>query len=208
MRLISGRAWLVSRGSEASLLLSARQHWLAGKPDHRDIGLRAELHRRLTPRLSAALRASWHERRYEERDYLDGPVTDVSLSGAHALGPTVRLDTAVGWGRERPETKRYRHSRYWLRAGMTFSLPWGFTVAASGTLRWTDYDDDWGSIFSPHGVARNDLTRSLRLDAYNRGFDVAGFSPQVSLVQEQRTSNAQLHDYEKVFGELRFVRLF
>ena len=203
-----GPRWLVGRGSEASLLLSARQHWLAGEPDHRDIGLRAELHRRLTPRLSAALRASWHERRYDELNHLDGPVTEVSLSGRHALGPTVRLDTAAGWGRERPKTKRYRHTRYWLRAGMTFALPWGFTVAGSGTLRWTDYDDDWGSIFSPHGVARNDLTRSLRLDAHNRGFDVAGFSPQVSLVQEQRTSNAQLHGYEKVFGELRFVRLF
>ena len=204
-----GPRWLLGRGGEASLLASVRQHWLAGEPDHRDIGLRAELHRRLTPRMSATLRASWHERRYDARDHLDGPVTDVSLSGTHALGPTVRFDTAAGWGREKPKTKRYTGTAgTGPRAGVTLALPWGFTVGGSGTLRWTDYDDDWGSIFSPHGVARNDLTRSLRLNAYNRGFDVAGFSPQVSLVQEQRTSNAQLHGYETVFDDLRFVRLF
>ena len=98
-----GPRWLLGRGGEASLLASVRQHWLAGEPDHRDIGLRAELHRRLTPRMSATLRASWHERRYDERDHLDGPVTDVSLSGTHALGPTVRFDTAAGWA---PRSRR------------------------------------------------------------------------------------------------------
>ena len=51
------------------------------------------------------------------------------------------------------------------------------------------------------------LTRSIRLNAYNRAFTVEGFSPQVSVVQEQRTSNAQLHGYERISGELRFVRL-
>ena len=34
------------------------------------------------------------------------------------------------------------------------------------------------------------------------------FSPQLSVVKEERTSNAQLHDYERLSGELRFVRLF
>ena len=46
------------------------------------------------------------------------------------------------------------------------------------------------------------------MNAFNRGFTIGGFSPQVSLVHETRTSNAQLHDYERTFGELRFVRLF
>ena len=44
--------------------------------------------------------------------------------------------------------------------------------------------------------------------AHNRALTVQGFSPQVSVTQESRTTNAQLHDYERVFGELRFVRLF
>ena len=69
------------------------------------------------------------------------------------------------------------------------------------------------SRFSPGGSrkdsgSRRDLTRSLRFNACNRGFMVGGFSPQVPVVREDRTSNTQLHDYERTAGELRFVRLF
>ena len=42
----------------------------------------------------------------------------------------------------------------------------------------------------------------------NRAFTVAGFSLRVSVVREQRDSNAEPDDYERVFGELSFVRLF
>ncbi len=35
-----------------------------------------------------------------------------------------------------------------------------------------------------------------------------GFSPRVSLVQENRKSNAQLHGYERTSGKLQFARLF
>ena len=54
----------------------------------------------------------------------------------------------------------------------------------------------------------HDRTRSLRLDVHNRAFTVGGFSPRVPVAREQRDSNAQLHDHERVFGELSFVRLF
>ena len=202
-----GPRLLIGRFAEGSLLASARQSWLANEPDFRDLGLRVEVQRRLTRRMAATLRASWHERRYEERTHLDGPVTDVSLSASHAFGPTLRANLGVGWGRERTETERWRHDRRWLQAGITAALPWGFTVGASGTLRWTDYEGNWFP-FTTDGSPRNDLTRSFRVNVFNRGFTVGGFSPQVSLVREDRTSNAQLHDYERSFAELRFVRLF
>ena len=202
-----GPRWLIGRLSEASLLASARQSWLANEPDYRDVGLRAEYRQRLTRRMLATLRASWHERRYDKRNHLDGPVTDVSLSASHVFGPTLRGNLGAGWGRERPETERFRHERRWLRAGLTAVLPWGFTVGANGTLRWADYEGNWFP-FVTGGTPRNDLTRSIRVNVHNRAFTVAGFSPQASLVQEERTSNAQVHDYERVSGELRFVRLF
>ena len=58
------------------------------------------------------------------------------------------------------------------------------------------------------GGKRRDLTRTIRFNVHNRAFTVAGFSPQVSIIQEQRTTNGQLHGYERISGELRFVRLF
>ena len=81
------------------------------------------------------------------------------------------------------------------------------TVGASVALRWADYEGNW-SFFTQSPEPRKDITRSFRLNAFNRGFTVQGFSPQVSVVREDRKSNAQLHDYERTSGELRFVRLF
>ena len=202
-----GPRWLIGRVTEASLLAVARQHWISDEADHRDLGLRVEARRRLTARMTANAQVSRLERRYEERDHLDGPLTSVSIGAGHALSPTLRADMGLGWGLERPETRRYRNESRWMRLGVTAALPWGFTVGASGTLRWADYEGNWFP-FTEDGSPRRDLTRSLRFNAYNRGFTIQGFSPQVSLVREDRTSNAQLHDYERTSGELRFVRLF
>ena len=202
-----GPRWLIGRGSEASLLASVRQHWIADEADHRDIGARTELRHRLSRRTTGHVTLSRHERRYEERDRLDGPVTDLSIGAGWVASPTIRIDAAVGWGKDRPETERYRNERRWMRLGATAALPYGFTVGASGTLRWTEYEGNWFP-FTEDGSPRSDITRHLRVFAHNRAFTVGGFSPQVSLVREDRTSTAQLHDYERTSGELRFVRLF
>ncbi len=202
-----GPRWLIGRGTEASLLATLRRHWVANEPDNRDLGLRIEMRHRINRRMVGNARVSWSERSYDERTHLDGPVTDVQLSWTYLFGPTLRGNGAVGWGRERPESERWRHERRWIQGGITAALPWGFTVGASVALRWADYEGNW-SFFTQSDAARSDITRSFRLNAFNRGITVAGFSPQVSLVREDRTSNAQLHDYERTFGELRFVRLF
>ena len=202
-----GPRWLIGRASEASLLASARQSWLSDEEDFRDLGIRAEGRHRLNRRTTAHLNLSRFERRYEGRDWLDGPITDLSAGIGWVASPTMRVDTALGWARQRTERERERNSSRWGRLGVTLALPWGFTVGGAGTLRWTGYEGDWAP-FVLGGGERRDLTRSIRLNVHNRGFTVGGFSPQLSMVQEERTSNAQLHGYERVFGELRFVRLF
>ena len=202
-----GPRWLIGRASEASLLASVRQHWFSDEAEFRDLGIRVEVRHRLNRRMTASLDASRHERRYDERTHLDGPLTDISAGVGWVATPTMRVDAAAGWGSQRTERERYRHTRRWVRLGVTAHLPWGFTVGGAGTLRWTDYPADW-SPFVLGGGPRRDLVRSFRLNAYYRGFTLAGFSPQISLVKEDRTSNAQLHDYKRLYGELRFVRLF
>ena len=205
-----GPRWLIGRASEASLLLSGRHHWTGSgieEPSHHDIGVRIEARHRLNRRTTVDARASRHERRYDERTHLDGPNTDVSFGVSWVASPTVRTDASLGWGRLRTELKRERNTSRRVQVGATAALPWGFTVGGSGTLRWVDYEGNW-SFYTQSRQPRNDLIRSLRVFAHNRALTLEGFSPQVSLVQEQRTSNAQLHDYERLFGELRFVRLF
>ena len=202
-----GPRWLIGRASEASVLASARQSWLADEEDFRDLGIRIEGRHRLNRRTTAHLNAARHERRYEGRGHLDGPVTDISTGIGWVATPTMRVDASAGWGKQRTERERERHTNRWLRVGTSVLLPRGFTVGGALTLRWTGYEGDWAP-FVLGGGSRNDVTRSIRLDVHNRGFTVGGFSPQVSMVQEERTSNAQLHGYDRISGELRFVRLF
>ena len=203
----AGPRWLLGRNTEASALASLQRRWSAGAPDHDAFGVRLEGGHRLTRRLTATARTSWHERRYRTQTFQDGPIVDASLSGTWVVTPTVRADAGLGWGRQRPETERLRHDTRWLRAGVSVALPKGFTVGGNAEVRLTDYEGNW----FPHtegGEAREDETHSLRASVHNRGLSWQGFSPELSVVHEVRRTNAQLYDYERTGGELRFVRLF
>ena len=203
----AGPRWLVGANTEASVLASAHRRWSANVPDYDALGGRIEAGHRFTRRVTASARASWHDRRYRTRMFLDGPAMDASLSGAWVVTPTLRADAALGWGREQPERERWRNASRWLRLGASVILPRGFTVGGSGELRRTEYEGNWFP-FTTSGEPREDRTRSLRVSVHNRVFAWKGFSPQLSLVHEVRTTNAQLYDYKRTGGELRFVRLF
>ena len=202
-----GPRWLIDQNTEGSLLASARQRWIGTVPDNRELGARLEVARRLTPRVTAFAAASWHERRYRMRDHLSGPVWDASLRGSWVVTPTVRAELSAGYARERPERAREQNSSRWLGAGVTVALPLGFTVGGGGEVRWTDFEDEWFPN-TPVGEDRADRTQSVRLSVHNRGVTLFGFSPAIVAVHEERDTNAQLYDYKRTRGELRFVRQF
>ena len=157
--------------------------------------------------MSVTGRASWHDRRYREDRNLDGPARDFSLNGSWVAAPTVRLDGALGYGNVRPGRLRYRNSSRWVRVGAQMALPRGFAVGASAQLRWTDYDGEWPP-HTPPGELREDRTRTLSASVHHRRFTLYGFSPELAVTNEVRTTNAQLYDYRKTSAELRFVRQF
>ena len=202
-----GPRWLVDRDTVASLLASARQRWVGTVPDNRAFGARLEVGHRISPRVTLSGRTSWHDRRYRTRTGLDGPIMDASLRGSWVVTPTVRAELSAGYGQERPESLSHRNSSQWVGAGVSVILPLGFTVGGGGEVRWTDFEGQWPP-HTPPGEDRADQTRSLRLSILNRGLTVYGFSPEVVLVNEARETNAQLYDYQRTHGELRFVRQF
>ena len=203
----AGPRWLVGARTDLSLLGSARRNLVAGTGDSDELGVRFEAGRRLTPRLSVNARASWHDRRYPTGGSLDGPVRDLSLHGSWVVAPTVRLDGGLGYGAERPGFVRNRNVSRWLRVGAQVALPRGFAVGASAQLRWTDYEGEWPP-HTPPGELREDRTRTLSASVHHRRFTLYGFSPQIALTSEARSTNAQLYDYRKNSAEIRFVRQF
>ena len=202
-----GPRWLVDSATSLSLLASARQRWTGTVPDNRELGARFEVGRRVSESVTAFAQASWHERRYRTRTALDGPVMDASLRGVWVVSPTVRTNLSLGYGRERPRLERARSNSRWLGAGVSVILPLGFTVGGGGEVRWTDYGRGWG-LHIPDGSAREDRTHSLRASVHHRAFTLMGFSPELVVVREERATNAQLYDYERTRGELRFVQQF
>ena len=202
-----GPRLLIDRDTEVSVLAVASQRWAGTVKDFHAVGGRVEAGRRLSRSVTANGRLSWEDRRYRTRTSLDGDALDLSLGGAWVIAPTVRAELFVGYGRERPEWVRERHERYRVGAGVSVALPRGFTVGGGGEYWWADYEPGWFPHVEDNG-AREDRTWSVRASVYNRGITVYGFSPEVAIVHEERETNAQLYDYQRTRGELRFVRQF
>ncbi len=203
----AGPRVFVSRTTEFSVLGDWRHQWNANDPDYFDLGGRLTVRHRFTRRLTVNGNASWRDRRYRTREFLNGPVRNFSLSGGWVLTPTIRLDGAGGYGRDRPGRLRYRNKSFWFQTGVSVALPKGFTVGGSTGVRWTDYEGNWFPQVSD-GSPREDKTYNLRASVHNRALTFFGFSPEVSLIHEIRESNSQLHDYKRTGGELRVVRQF
>ena len=198
---------LIDPRTEASVLLTARQNWAGTVKDHHALGGRIEAGHRVSRSVTVNGRVSLEDRHYRTRTGLDGSAGDISLSGAWVVSPTVRLDLSAGYGRDRPKRERDRHERYRVGAGVSVALPAGFTVSGGGEYRWTNFEPGWFPHVQDNG-ARKDETWSARASVYNRGLTLMGFSPELGVVHEVRTTNAQLYDYERTSGELRFVRQF
>ena len=134
-------------------------------------------------------------------------MVDASVGAKWFVSSMVMMDAALGYGSERPKAKVWRSTDRWARLGVVVALPHGFTVGSSVQGRWARYEGNWFP-FTRDGSSRSDRTLTLTASLYNRGFTIYGFSPQVVVTKEIRDSNAQLHDYDRLRGELRFVRQF
>ena len=205
----AGPRWLVDRRTEASVLASARRRWAGTSIEHDALGARIEARRRLAPRVTANARASWHQREYRDIVDLDGPVLDVSVSGTWTISPILQANSSIGYARERPGRLNRRSESRTLRTGLAVALPWGFNLGGNLQFRWTDYEGLEVLQHRPRDdSSREDRTRTLSLYLLKRDFTIYGFSPQLVVTNEQRTSNAQLIGFDRTHGELRFVRQF
>ena len=203
----TGPRWFLGKHSEVSVLASMQRSWGAGVSDYDAFGVRVETEYRFDQQLKINVHSSWHDRRYRTATILDGPTVDFSISGIRVMTPTIAMNAAMGWGRDRPKEKKWNHHRRWLQLGIEVALRRGFNWGGSVQFRWTDYEGNWFPNTPAH-VSREDFTRTFRTSVHHRAFTWNGFSPQVSLIHEERTTNAQLYEYKRNSIELGFVRLF
>ena len=139
-----GPRWLTGDTTELSLLGSARRGWVAGETNHREHGIRLEVERHFTQRLTARVNSSWHQRKYFGNNLLDGPRFAFSLGGSWFMTPTVRTNATVGYRYERPKSLVWRNSSRWAR----FASP----CCCLSVLRWASMAKRIGQIIRAGGT--------------------------------------------------------
>ncbi len=204
----AGPRWLAGPRTEISLLGTAQRQWLGSHPYVDETGMRLELDRRLGLRVWARGTASARQRDHKQQDFLDGPLTELTLDLAWAAAPTLQVQMTVGYQRDHASSEHWRSLSRWLRVGTSLALPLGFTLGTSAQMRRTYYEGN-GCV---HQVLdcrqRLDRTRSFSISVLNRAVTLFGFSPQLALIHEARATNAQTLDFDRNLAELRFVRQF
>ncbi len=199
---------LIDARTEASLLATADRQWTAGAPETDRFGIRLEAEHRLTPRLTLFGRASAARRNCRDCNWIDGPVGDVLLGAVWAALPILRVGGNAGWNWARASLEHWRSAGPRLGIGATLALPAGFTLGARASLQRTEYEGQGFAHRTIDRRPREDETQSLSVSVHNRAFTLAGFSPRLSLVREERDTNAQALDYKRNRAELSFVRQF
>ena len=199
---------LIDARTEASLLATLDRQWTAGAPETDRFGLRLEGEHRLTPRLALSARASAARRNCRDCNHLDGPVGDLSLGASWAALPILRLGARAGWNWTRANSEHWRNSGPQAGVNATLALPAGFTVGLGASLRRTEYQGKGYAHRTIDRKPREDETHTLSASVHNRALTVLGFSPRLSLIREERDTNAQSLDYDRDRAELSFVRQF
>ncbi len=199
---------LIDARTEASLLATVDRQWTAGAPETDRFGLRLEGEHRLTPRLALFARASAARRNCRDCNWLDGPVGDVSLGASWAALPILRVGGDAGYNWTRANLEHWRSNGPQASLGATVALPLGFTVGLRASLQRTEYQGRGYAHSTIDRKPREDETRTLSASVHNRAVTLAGFSPRLSFVREERETNAQALDYDRNRAELSFVRQF
>lgn len=201
-----GPRWLMNPKTIVSFAADVRQRWLSTTPYYLDLGARTQVQHRVNRRISLTGRASWYDRDYRTQRALNGDVMDFSLRGTWIATPTIQVEGTVGYGTEHTKGKLWRNDSWLGRLSISVALPRGFTVGGSGEYHRTQYEGNWFPFTD--GSSRKDNTRIIRASVYNRGFTLFGFSPQLVVSREERTTNAQTYEYEDTNAELRVLKQF
>ena len=192
-----GPRWLIDARTDASLLATVQREWSAGRPTTDQFGMRLEGRHRLTPRLSVQGRVGARRRNCRDCDWLDGPLGEVSLGANWVALPILRVGGNAGWNWARANSEHWRSDGPRIGLGATLALPLGFTVGVHVSRQRTEYQGSGLLHRTIDRKPREDETQTLSLSVHNRALTVYGFSPRLSLVNEQRDTNAQVLDYDR-----------
>ena len=189
-----GPLWKVNERWEFSLLGSTLHQWVGAKSYSKAFGLRYETIYALDSKTKLSGSMSWHQRKINRRSFLDGPYANADLAIDWLVSPTVQAGISLSFGIERPKSNVWKNSSTGLGTNVSVLLPGGYTLGANATIKQVKYQGRW-TQFTAGDVSRKDRIQVSRIYVHKRNFKMFGFVPQVTVVNEERKSNAALYDY-------------
>jgi len=184
--------------------LTAQGRELGGDTYSRALGLTLSSDWLIAPawRLSGSLGA---ERVSYETFLGDGTIYAATLGLGHAFDQATLLRADASARREDVESDAYSWREYVVELSASRELPAGFVVTAGPSYRWRAYG---APLLSLSREAREDETLAGRITVSNRHIEMFGFMPEITVRYEERDSNVDLYDYDRVVGEFGVVRTF
>ena len=146
--------------------------------------------------------------REDENTVYNAREFDTGVSLEHWLNPTLALELGISFARSNPRKAPDRKSRtVQLSAGASMLLRNGFTVGLSVSGSRKQYQGQPGFPTRDNQIRRDEYL-TIRGKVLRRDFTIGGFSPQLVLVHERLSTNAQASDYRNNSLQVAMVRQF
>ena len=174
------------------------------------IGGRVSLKHSTSIRTNLDFQLSFGKRSYQSSENTNNNADEfeVTLNLNHRLSPTLTLDGGFTVGRSHIQNNSKQQSRtFQWSAGVSSLLKTGLTVGFSFSNSRKSYEGQPG-FPTRDGLPQMDKFRILRATVLRRDLNIWGFSPQLALIHEKLSTNAQASDFKNTMMQVIMVKQF
>jgi hypothetical protein len=195
---------LLLRRWQFDLIATGFQRWYGNSPYNYGIGGRTAALYALTPRVQIGVGLNAQSVTYETAIDYDGPVTSADLSLGYTITPSSVIRFTGGIGEQHAKVPALANTSHWIAVNYYRDLPWGFSAGLEPAFYWSNYN----APLAAFGVTRQDKTWAIRLDLLNRRLEFRGFTPRLSFIYVNQSSNVDLYRYSRSQVQIGLTRQF
>ena len=188
----AGPQWLFPNW-DISLLATGFQRWYGNRPYLNGGGGRLTADYGITYDWLVGASVGVQSLFYRTIPAQNGPLFSLQTQASYVLSPSRLVQLQAGFNRQDAAAQPYSYSAWWMGAGYSQDLPYGFSAGFSPSYYFTDFD----APLAGFGVTRSDRTLMLNLTLLNRRFEFYGFTPKFSYSFTDQESNIPLYSYTR-----------
>ncbi len=205
----TGPEYHLSEQTRVSLQGYITSNFNENSPNHK-LGGRVRLQRMMNIRTNLDVQLSFGKRSYQlsENAHNNANEFEIGFSINHRLTPTLTLDGGISAASSHIKNNPNQENRtFQLNTGVSSLLKSGLTVGFRASTSRKSYQGQPG-FPTIDGLAQKDKLLSLQATILHRNLTVWGFSPQLALIHEKLSTNAQASDFKNNLVQVTMVKQF